>query len=170
MVRGFAETACAMEMLASDRLPKWHGDVERSKETPKESGYRLTSSSSMVLSHVAPPQVVPRLQVNVPRASSSKRASPQSPSREASSSKRPRLGLEQNPKTASESDGDSQGEDSEKDEEEESEEEDDDEDEGAVAPLNKRKFRWLTVDEGSTIAKKHFPPAYDQVRGCRVDG
>jgi hypothetical protein len=162
VVQDFAGAAAKIEMMPRERFPRWDGVVERPEVTQKDDGYRVTSSSAQVLSHVAVPSRTPRLQIEVPRASSLKRASPQSPPGTASSSKRPRLGVGR--KVEAETEGDSE-ERSDSESGEDEDEEDEEDEMPVVAPFRKVDLHWLTVDDGDPIAPKHFPPAHGQVRG-----
>ncbi len=133
---------------------------ERIRDVADEFGMTLDETPGLVCrcwgTAGQSPPMVPHVQVDVPRTSSSKRASPQSPPRTASSSKRPRLGLEPSAKIGDDDEDGGESSDDEEGEDEEGE---------LVAPFKRRDLSWLTVDDGDPIAKKHFPPAFDQVRG-----
>jgi hypothetical protein len=192
VVRDFADAAKKIEMMALGRFPRWDGDTERPEVTQKDDGYRVTSSSARTMSHVAVPSKTPRLHIEVPRASSSKRASPKSPPGTASSSKRPRLGLRREAEARDEEDSeegsssdsgededeenededeenedeDEENEDEDEENEDEDEENEDEDDERpTVAPLKKVDLHRFTFSDGTPIAPKHFPPALGQVRG-----
>ena len=118
-----------MELISEERVPEVYRPAPRPKSVP-----RGRTGTVAVLSHVEVPWRPPHLQVDVPRASSSKRASPQSPPGTSVVSKRPRLTVEPEAparaRSESEDKGDVKGGDEDGDEVEEDDGEEEEADEG----------------------------------------
>ena len=119
-----------MELISAERVPEVYGLRPRPTPVPRER-----TGTVAVLSHVEVPQRPPHLQVDVPRASSSKRASPQSPPGTSAVSKRPRLMVEPEAPAwargeSDEEEGSEEGKDDRDDKGEEKGEDEDEEDDG----------------------------------------